>query len=60
MEFENSLKDKTIIITGANCGIGYEAALDFARRGIDLRQRNFFQNIINLFKFGNQFIKVLV
>ena len=33
MEYENSLKDKTIIVTGANCGIGYEAALDFAKRG---------------------------
>ena len=33
MEFDNSLKDKTIIVTGANCGVGYEAALDFAKRG---------------------------
>ena len=33
MEYENSLKDKTIIVTGANCGVGYETALDFAKRG---------------------------
>lgn len=33
MEYETSLKDKTIIVTGSNCGIGYEAALDFAKRG---------------------------
>lgn len=30
---EKSLKNKTAIITGSNCGIGYETALDFAKRG---------------------------
>ena len=33
MDYENSLKGKKIIVTGANTGIGYEAALDFAKRG---------------------------
>ena len=33
MEYSNSLKNKIILVTGANAGIGYEAALDFAKRG---------------------------
>ena len=33
MDYANSLKDKKIIVTGGNTGIGYEAALDFAKRG---------------------------
>ena len=33
MNYEESLKNKTVIVTGANCGIGYETALDFAKRG---------------------------
>lgn len=35
-EYSESLKDKNIIVTGANTGIGYEAALDFAKRGANL------------------------
>jgi len=35
-EYSNSLKDKNIIITGANNGIGYTASLDFAKRGANL------------------------
>ena len=35
-DYSTSLKDKNIIITGANTGIGYEAALDFAKRGANL------------------------
>jgi NAD(P)-dependent dehydrogenase (short-subunit alcohol dehydrogenase family) len=26
------MKDKKIIVTGANCGIGYETALELAKR----------------------------
>ena len=33
-DYSTSLKDKTVIVTGGNTGIGYEAALDFAKRGI--------------------------
>lgn len=33
MEDINKLKGKNIIVTGANCGIGYEAALKFAKIG---------------------------
>ena len=35
-DYSQSLKDKNIIVTGANTGIGYEAALDFAKRGANL------------------------
>ena len=35
-DYSTSLKDKNIIVTGANTGIGYETALDFARRGANV------------------------
>lgn len=35
-EYSESLKNKNIIVTGANTGIGYEAALDFAKRGANV------------------------
>ena len=34
MASEKRLEGMNIIVTGANCGIGYEAALDMARRGL--------------------------
>jgi NAD(P)-dependent dehydrogenase (short-subunit alcohol dehydrogenase family) len=36
VEYSISLKDKNIIVTGANTGIGFETALDFAKRGANL------------------------
>lgn len=30
---KNMLNSKVVIVTGANCGIGYETALDLAKRG---------------------------
>ena len=30
---EKQLSGKTIIVTGANCGIGYETALELVKRG---------------------------
>lgn len=30
---QNELTDKNIIVTGANAGIGYETALELAKRG---------------------------
>lgn len=35
-EYSESLKNLNIIVTGANTGIGYEAALDFAKRGANV------------------------
>ena len=31
---ETQLSNKVVIITGSNCGIGYETALELAKRGI--------------------------
>lgn len=35
-EYSESLRNKNIIVTGANTGIGYVAALDFAKRGANV------------------------
>ncbi len=52
MENSGLLLDKTIIVTGANCGIGYETALDFATRGMIfiyffIFNKNIFSQLVN-------------
>ena len=61
---KNRLDDKIAIITGSNTGIGYEAALDFAKRGAHVimacrdmkKAEKASQTIINL--TGNKNIEV--
>lgn len=41
---KNRLDSKVVIVTGANCGIGYETALDLAKRGNKNLIKLFFNN----------------
>ncbi len=45
---QDQLKDKNIIVTGANCGIGYEAALQFARMGKNNKKFQLIYKFYNL------------
>ena len=52
---QNQLEGKNVIVTGANCGIGYEAALELAKRGPYF----LIQNLKYSFKNKNLILKVL-